>query len=47
MKEWQTHKLAEAKERDNKRFGDALGIKSDFVGGAAFNRELQVLKDIK
>jgi serine/arginine repetitive matrix protein 2 len=42
MKEWQTHQLAEAKERDNNRFAAALGINPDHQVGAAFNRELQV-----
>lgn len=36
IKEYQTHQLAEAKERDNKRFGAALGIRSDYVSGTAF-----------
>jgi serine/arginine repetitive matrix protein 2 len=43
MQIWKTHQMAEAKERDNKRFGDALGIRPDFVSGEAFNQELQVL----
>ena len=36
IKEYQVHQLAEAKERDNKRFGAALGIRSDYKAGAAF-----------
>jgi serine/arginine repetitive matrix protein 2 len=42
MKEWQTHQLSEAKERDNKRFGAALGISETHTVGEAFNKELQV-----
>ncbi|KAJ3302420.1 RNA-splicing factor [Kappamyces sp. JEL0829] len=41
MKDWQTHQLAEAKERDNRRFGEALGIKSDYKHGSSFSLERQ------
>ena len=36
IKEHQTHQLAAAKERDNRRFGAALGIKRDYVSGSSF-----------
>jgi len=42
LKVYQTHQLAEAKERDTKRFGEALGIKDDHEIGSSFNPEKQV-----
>lgn len=44
MKEFQVHQLAEAKERDTKRFGQALGITDDYEPGASFNPERQVFR---
>ncbi|KAJ3014020.1 RNA-splicing factor [Thoreauomyces humboldtii] len=37
----QVHELAEAKEKADARARDAFGIRSDFVAGASFDRELQ------
>ena len=42
LKVYQTHQLVEAKERDTKRFGEALGISGDHEIGASFNPEKQV-----
>ena len=47
LKVYQTHQLAEAKERDTKRFGEALGIRGDHEVGAAFNPEKQVFEPSK
>jgi serine/arginine repetitive matrix protein 2 len=37
MKDWQTHQRAEAKERDNQRFGEALGIRKGYEPGSSFS----------
>lgn len=37
----ETHSDAAAKERENAALKGALGIRSDYVGGTAFDRELQ------
>ncbi len=42
LKEFQTHQQAEAKERDNNRFGEALGIRGDYKVGSSFSAERQV-----
>ncbi|KAJ3300481.1 RNA-splicing factor [Borealophlyctis nickersoniae] len=41
LREHQVHQLAEAKEKKNAEMQRAFGIGSDFVEGAAFDRELQ------
>ncbi|KAI8902441.1 hypothetical protein BC833DRAFT_616726 [Globomyces pollinis-pini] len=46
MKDWQVHHLAEAKERQNKKFEDAFGIKSTHKHGASFDRETQEQKKL-
>jgi hypothetical protein len=35
--------LAEQKERDNEKFGNALGIKSTYTPGSSFSADRQVL----
>ncbi|KAJ2780705.1 hypothetical protein GGI15_003448 [Coemansia interrupta] len=44
IKAFETHKIAEAKSRENKRMASALRIDGEYVEGEAFDQELQELK---
>ncbi|KAJ2366079.1 RNA-splicing factor [Coemansia sp. RSA 2607] len=44
IKAFETHKIAEAKSRENKRMASALRIDDEYVEGEAFDQELQELK---
>ncbi|KAJ1723805.1 RNA-splicing factor [Coemansia erecta] len=44
IKAFETHKIAEAKSRENKRMASALRIDGEYVEGEAFDKELQELK---